>query len=267
VKNSNYKIKSYVFNPSEEIKEEYSYQFLPILVVGSFFIYFKIGDDTYMRTFIFIIVIGLVLLIYYSKIYIQIYYKRAAKQDKGELKIKALGGFFHYRLSIPTLDFKDMDKGVKVESEHESSTMKKGDDTFINKDKLEFWYENYEILLHRVKDFQEILRWFMSRVHCVKWDWKTSVGTGDAAEAGVLTGVIWGVKTTILGFISHYIQWDHKPEIEVTPCFQNAVLDTMFEAEFSFHFGNAVRFLLLLWIRFKKDNKKSNKIPTQRMSI
>lgn len=209
-----------------------------------------------MGIFILIIFLGLALLIYYSKIKVDIYYKRAAKQDKGEVKLSGLGGLLQYRLSIPTIDFKDVDKGVKVESKQNNAT-KRAEDTFINKDKLEFWYENYELLLHRVGHFQESVRWFMARVHCGKWDWKTNIGTGDAAEAGVLTGIIWGVKTTMLGFISHYIQWDRKPEIEVTPYFQQVVLDTMFEAKFSFALGDAIRFLLTFWLRLKKDNKKS----------
>ncbi|MCH5584280.1 DUF2953 domain-containing protein [Shimazuella sp. AN120528] len=219
-----------------------------------------------MGMFILIVVLGLGLLIYFSKIKIEINYKRTDKQDKGELKVRALGGLLHYRLSIPTIDFKNVDKGVKVESNKESSTDKKAEDTFINKDKIEFLYENYEDLLHRVKYFQESVRWFMSRVHCTKWDWETNVGTGDAAEAGVLTGMIWGVKTTVLGFFSHYIQWDSRPQIEVTPCFQQALLDTSFVAKFSFTFGSAVRFLLLLWFRFKKSNKKSHILSTQRIS-
>jgi hypothetical protein len=245
-------------------QEEYSYQFLPILYLGSLFILKLVM--IYMGMFIFILVLGLVLLIYYSKVSIQIYYKRAAKRDKGELKIRALGGILTYRLSIPTLDFKNLDKGVKVESNDEVFTKKKKKDVFINKDNVELWYENFEFLLHRIKNFQKSFRWFLAHVHCVKWNWKTSVGTGDAAEAGVLTGIIWGVKTTILGFISHYIQWKKNPEIEVTPCFQNAVLDSMFEAEFSFYFGSAVRFLLILWFRFKKGNKKFPIVSTHRSS-
>jgi hypothetical protein len=219
-----------------------------------------------MGMFILIVALGLGFLMYYSKIKIEIYYKRAAKRDKGEVKLTGLGGLIHYRLSIPTVDFKDMDKGVKVESDKETSTKKKGEDTFINKDKIEFWYESYEVLLHRVKYFQESLRWFMARVHCHKWEWNTNIGTGDAAEAGVLTGIIWGVKTTILGFISHYIRWDREPEIEVTPCFQQAMLDTSFEANFSVTLGSTIRFLLLLWFRFRQGSDQSLRVSQQRMS-
>jgi hypothetical protein len=205
--------------------------------------------------FIFLLVLGFILIIYYSKIHIQIYYKRAAKRDEAAFKVSALGGLLHYKINIPTLDFKDFDKGVKVESNYQTSTKKKKD-VFINKENLEFWYEHFELLLHRIKNFHKSLRWFLSQVSCEKWNWKTNVGTGDAAEAGVLTGVIWGVKTTILGFISHSIQWKKSPELEVTPSFQSAVLETTFEAEFSFHLGSAVRFLLLLWFRFRKGNNK-----------
>ncbi|WP_028775725.1 DUF2953 domain-containing protein [Shimazuella kribbensis] len=210
-----------------------------------------------------IVILGCI--IYYSKIKVHICYRRKSNNDYGEVKVRALGGLIHYRLAIPNIDFENMDKGVKVESK-KNTEKEKEKDTFINKQKIENWYEHYEELLYHVKHFQESMRWFMARVRCDNWIWNTVIGTGDAAEAGVLTGVVWGVKANILGFISHYIQWNNKPELGVTPSFQHAVLDTSFEAKFSFVLGDAIRFFVVLWFRFKKGNKKSHIISTQRMS-
>jgi hypothetical protein len=219
-----------------------------------------------MGILILLIIVLLGCLVYYSKIRIYICYQRQRNNDHGEIKIRALGGLVNYRVAIPNIDFESMNEGVKVESQKNTGKDKQNKDTFITKEKIEHWYEYYEELLYHVKHFQKSVRWFMARVYCDKWIWKTVVGTGDAAEAGALTGVVWGVKANILGFISHYIQWNSKPELGVTPSFQQAVLDTSFEAKFSFVLGNAIRFFVILWIRFKKGNKKSPIISSQRMS-
>jgi hypothetical protein len=182
-------------------------------------------------------------------------YQRQENEDKGEVVFKGLGGFIHYKLLIPTLDFKNVSTGVKVESEQESGTKKDKEETFISMENIHYWYENYEELLLRIRSLQETVRSFMSHVHCEKWVWKTIVGTGDAAEAGVITGVVWGVKANILGFISHSIQWDDKPSLEVTPSFQKAILHTFFESRFSFSIWHAIRLFFLLRFGSRKHSR------------
>ena len=195
----------------------------------------------------------------FSKVKVSVNFERKENQDKGEVIVRGLGGLLHYKLSIPTLDFKSVDSGVKVESKQESATKKEKEETFISFEKIHYWYENYEELLYRIQSFHETVRGFMSHIHCEKWIWKTIVGTGDAAEAGIITGLVWGVKTNVLGFISHYIQWDQKPSLEVLPVFQQSVLQTSFESQFSFSIGSAIRFFVLMWVRMRRAGNHSFK--------
>jgi hypothetical protein len=214
--------------------------------------------------------IGLIIIaiwLFFSRVRIEISYKREEGNDKGEVKVIGLGGLFRYRINIPSVDFKSVDKGVKVEKSAKTTAMpveEKG--TFITMEKIDLLYTKYEELLHSVSHLQENLRWFMARITCETWTWRTTVGTGDAAEAGVLTGIVWAVKANVLGFISHYIAWSDSPYLEVVPQFQQVVFHTYYEGVFSFRLGNVIRFAIRLWIRFRKDKKrnwqKSNPLST-----
>jgi hypothetical protein len=203
-------------------------------------------------------IVGIGLIIFaiwlvFSRVRIEIIYRREADNDKGEITVIGLGGLFRYRINIPTVDFKSVDKGVKVEENTKTTAITeevKG--TSITMEKMERFYHNYEELLHGVSHLQENLRWFMARITCETWTWRTTVGTGDAAEAGVLTGIVWAVKANVLGFISHYIAWSESPYLEVVPQFQQAVFQTHYEGVFSFRLGNVIRFAIRLWIRFRK---------------
>lgn len=204
-----------------------------------------------------IIVLLLLIFLYFLEISVLLLYQRQASEDQGEVTFSTLGGLIHYTVEIPTIDLKNLEQGVKVESD--SALANK--DSFITKDKIQQWYETYESLLYRINHFQANVRWLMSRITCERWQWNTVVGTGDAAEAGVLTGLIWGVKNNILGFISHYLRWKTTPQLDVQPAFQQPVLQTYFEAKFTFKLGSVLRFLWKLRSLGKKPDMITKDIP------
>jgi hypothetical protein len=201
------------------------------------------------------IVICLVVIVFFTKVKIYILFGRQGEEDQGEVVITVLGGLIKRRLKIPTIDFKNLDKGIEVKAETDSATSEKKNRSFINKDFIEHFYEKYEELLHRISHLQEMVRWFFARITCEHWKWETMIGTGDAAEAGVLTGVVWSVKSNVLGFLSHYIRWVTVPKLDVVPNFGQAVFQTTYEGIFHFRLGNLIRFGIKLWFRLRKHRK------------
>ncbi len=214
-----------------------------------------------------IVICLLLIIIFFSKVKIYILYGREAEEDQGEIVITLFGGLIKRRLEIPTIDFKNLDKGVKVEQQSDASTSEKKNRTFINKDVIEHVYNYYEEMLHRISHLQEMIRWFFARITCEQWKWETTVGTGDAAEAGVLTGLVWAVKSNVLGFLSHYIRWVTVPELDVLPNFGQAVFHTTYEGIFRFRLGDLLRFGIKLWFSFRKQKKTNWQQNTDGISM
>lgn len=96
--------------------------------------------------------------------------------------------------------------------------------------------EKFHISIKALKDLLLLLRVMRNTVICDKLYWTTAFGLPDAAQTGVLSGVIWGIKGNILAVIKwFFIFEDLKPEIEVLPDFKNAHLFVEIKSSFKFY--------------------------------
>ncbi|MFC7442176.1 DUF2953 domain-containing protein [Laceyella putida] len=203
--------------------------------------------------FFLLLVLGLFVLfifvIWFTTLRIEMVFKREQGNDRGEVIISAWGGLFRYRLAIPQLQWEGIDQGMKVESQAKlesnvdgaatKATQKKAD-VMVNKRKIKKMKESYRELVENISFFHQTIRWFLSKVTCEKLVWKTRIGTGDAAEAGILTGVAWTVKSTLVGWVSQYIKWRQPPELYVDPQFQTPVIETHLHSIIHFKIGHAI---------------------------
>jgi hypothetical protein len=71
--------------------------------------------------------------------------------------------------------------------------------------------------MHNTVHGYEWLKHTLSRMECTQLNWITRVGMGDATHTAIATGVIWGLKTSSLGFIMHLVQVKTKPLVQVVP--------------------------------------------------
>ena len=71
---------------------------------------------------------------------------------------------------------------------------------------------------------------------CSRFGWKTAFGVSDAAQTGMLSGMIWSIKGNVLAFLKRYfIFHDQKPEIEVHPDFKRAHLYMEIQGDFTLY--------------------------------
>ncbi|UNC92508.1 DUF2953 domain-containing protein [Candidatus Contubernalis alkaliaceticus] len=90
--------------------------------------------------------------------------------------------------------------------------------------------------LKALTDLIFLLREMRNIVICDKFYWTTAFGLPDAAQTGVLSGIIWGIKGNILAVIKwFFIFEDRDPEIEVRPDFKNAHLLVEIKSSFRFY--------------------------------
>ncbi|TCP69891.1 DUF2953 domain-containing protein [Baia soyae] len=224
-----------------------------------------------MQIFLWILLILLVVLILIvcSHIQIELEYQREGKMDDGYVRIKALYGLIRYKMRISDIDMDgDPKKGISVQSDWSADA---GDSTVqsgTSKESMD-WSgfkharERFADTLERVQDFFPLIRYFCSKVCCKKLEWKTQVGTGDAAEAGVLTGLVWGIKSFLISAVGNYIKWKKPPEIDVIPHFNQFALNMVFHSILCFRVWHAIVVVTRLWIQMRKGRERTWQASTQ----
>lgn len=75
----------------------------------------------------------------------------------------------------------------------------------------------------------ELVEWtksVLSRTVCTELSWVTRIGLGDAADTAVTTGVVWGIKTSILGYLLRFVRLEARPSLNVQPQFNRTMFST-----------------------------------------
>lgn len=217
---------------------------------------------------ILLILIGLLLLIVISHVQIELEYKREGELDEGKVQVKALYGLLRHTLRLPKVDYEGVKKGISLDAEWNTTTTNATTDTgetdqTINRFTLQKAQESYKDNLEKIQDFYPLVRYFCSKIVCKQFEWKTRVGTGDAAEAGVLTGLVWGVKSFIVGLLGSYIRWGNPPDLDVMPNFNQFVLDTFFHSILRFRVWHAIVVITRLRIQMRKGRERKWQASTQ----
>lgn len=210
---------------------------------------------------VLLVLVGL----WYSSIRVEILYKRLNGDDQGELKVSALGGLLRFRFELPKVDWKGMDEGAEVQKDWKSIFPK---EELVQQDEQNVtWHsvvrriEIVQQVMDRIHDFKQTIRWFLSRVTCERLDWKTFIGTGDAAEAGFLVGVVWTIKAMVIGWVSPYLQWKRVPDFMIEPDFHRSRLDMYFHSIIRFRLGHAIFAIMRLRGKDKGRERKWQIIP------
>jgi hypothetical protein len=212
-------------------------------------------------TIILGILAGLLVVIWFTTVRIEFLIKREHEDDRGEVKISLLGGLIRFRVEIPRINWEGTDEGMGMEGKIEgdtapASTMKKAGGLKVTRRSVRKASRVIRELYDHIENFQLILRWFLSKVTCEKLVWVTRFGTGDAAEAGVLTGIMWGIKTSLVGWLGRYIRWDHPPHLHIDPEFNRKVLETHFHGIIRFRAGHAILGMKRIWSHLRKGRER-----------
>jgi hypothetical protein len=203
----------------------------------------------------------LLTIIFFTTVQISIYFKRKGKDDKVKTNFKAWFGLIHIRTEIPVIDFSKDLSGTEYQMEIESPN-----ETI---DKTKFKMHPQEIVqvnqrlynwIKKIHDLHEIVKKFLKTIRLDKLEWRSKIGTGDAAQTGVLTGVGWGFKSSLIGLISSHVTLRKIPRIHVQPLFQEKRLETELECMIRLRIGHAIiaGIRILLNLRKRRDNKWQN---------
>ena len=87
------------------------------------------------------------------------------------------------------------------------------------KDRLKLGFKDFKLLVRATDGLKDWLIDTMSKVKLSGILWSSDVALDNAAETAVAAGALWGVKHTVLGWLSYHLKMKSVPELYVNPDF------------------------------------------------
>ncbi|WP_165842206.1 DUF2953 domain-containing protein [Paenibacillus xerothermodurans] len=175
-----------------------------------------------------VLVVGFIILLS-SKVECRISASRENKNDEILIDVHALYGLVKKRLAIPIMNFISLSEGLGVKSQF----IDKSENQLllelnrnIDKRTIQQLFDNLRQLLTHCVRFDRWLSDTLGHVHCTRMYWKTELGVGDAAETAMTTGMVWGLKSSLLGVAFRFIKLHARPELLVQPHFNGTKFTT-----------------------------------------
>ncbi|NOU97605.1 DUF2953 domain-containing protein [Paenibacillus sp. LMG 31456] len=175
------------------------------------------------------VAVVLLVMLISSNVKVSLKVVRKKNNDDIVLDIQGVFGLVKKRFEVPVIIFKSFSEGVGIKTEYVDKTKDEvlmDAEKKITKRSIKEAFDIMRNLLSHCFQFNEWLLDTLKHVHCTRVVWKTNVGVGDAAETALTTGMVWGLKTSLLGFLFRFIKLDTRPEIMVIPQFNEVKFST-----------------------------------------
>ncbi|MDA8352033.1 MAG: DUF2953 domain-containing protein [Firmicutes bacterium] len=194
----------------------------------------------------------------FTSVRIHLVYRRKEEKDHLEIGFRLFFGMIRFRTVIPSFHFDQ--NGILFQPELKTKdTEKPGKKQRFNLQKIRRYLAKINQFRRQIVSFQEIVsevnRRFLKHVVCEQLIWKSAVGTGDAASTGVVTGIFWGIKSTLIGFAGSYIRWQEAPRLDIEPLFHSEKIETTLDSIIRFRVGHAILAVIHLLIRMIRNSK------------
>lgn len=184
----------------------------------------------------------LLLFIMISKLKIAIHYSHTQDDDSLKVEFKVLFGLIKYKLNVPLIKVDDDSPALVVSNQLESERGERKTEktTKVTGEDMLKSFQDFKNILEHVVSFHRIVRKFLKKVKVTKLEWHSTLGTGDAAFTGMLTGAVWAAKGSLIGLISHYMLLEDVPRVTVHPHFQMKLSQTVLTCMLQFRIGHAI---------------------------
>jgi hypothetical protein len=164
--------------------------------------------------------LALFVLVMFSNIKVRVRYVREGENDELDTNISAVFGLVQLKYKVPTIELKPWLRGIRVDvSKKESSDLLPTLD--FTREEMQMFAARIRTLIAHMRDYKAWLAGALQHVHIVQFRWETRFGLTDAPETGIASGVVWSLKSMVVGLMSRWVTLDERPVMMVTPLFQN----------------------------------------------
>ena len=173
-----------------------------------------------------------IVLILSSSIDFHLRIHKHGKDDLVEMSVTSLYGLVKLHYVLPELVFEGLKRGVwgKLEEQGTAISANKIDkEEKFDQERINHWRDNVKVAVRSTRGLKKWLGNTVSHVKISTLDWSTDFSLGDAADTATAVGAAWGLKWSIVGFISQKVKLTRNPRLFVKPVFED---DLCFAMEF-----------------------------------
>lgn len=187
----------------------------------------------------------------FTKLTIDLTYKFDPNDQRLVVLIKALFGLIRIRMDIPELNDTNTEK-QKSEKTDPSLDKNFTDIDSIDEDEALKAYRPIKYWMKNINELYKVVKKSLKKVRITQLVWKSAIGTGDAATTGIISGVGWGFKGTVIGMLSYYFSLKVQPQLEIRPIFNRKISNTYVKCIFQVRAGQAILAGLKIFKLWKK---------------
>ncbi|WP_158299272.1 DUF2953 domain-containing protein [Paenibacillus antri] len=167
----------------------------------------------------------LIVVVLLSSVRVRLKYYREGENDEVDASLSALFGLVRLRYKVPTVELKPWLNGIrmKVAPEETSGVLPELD---FAREEIRRFVQRVRKLIAHMKNYKRFFADTLKHVHVVELRWDTRFGLTDAAETGMTGGVVWGLKSALLGVASRWMSFERLPSVTVTPVFNQPTFRT-----------------------------------------
>jgi hypothetical protein len=172
-----------------------------------------------------------IVLILSSSIHFHFRLCRRGKDDRVELDVTALFGWIKYHYELPKVVYEGLERGVRVKLEQSGVAPVRSDkdkEADIDKDMVDNWLDSVKKMLKATRGLRKWFRETAAHVKISKLDWSTDFSLGEAALTATAAGALWGLKWSMIGWLSQWLRMQKGPRLFVKPVFND---DLSFSSE------------------------------------
>lgn len=187
----------------------------------------------------------------FTKLTIDLTYKFDPNDQRLVILIKALFGLIRIRMDIPELNDTNTEK-QKSEKPDPSLDKNFTDIDSIDEDEALKAYRPIKYWMKNINELYKVVKKSLKKVRITQLVWKSAIGTGDAATTGIISGVGWSFKGTVIGMLSYYFSLKVQPQLEIRPIFNRKISNTYVKCIFQVRAGQAILAGLKIFKLWKK---------------
>ncbi|MGZ0041781.1 DUF2953 domain-containing protein [Paenibacillus ottowii] len=200
-----------------------------------------------------IIVILIVLAILLSHIRLKLEIAKHDNDDRAHLEIRFLYGLIKMNYDIPALLITGLKKGILYRLDRHKNIHKTDasvDSGNIDTEKIKQFIHDIQVLLKGTKSLRRWMRHTLAHVTVSKMEWSTNISLADAAYTATSTGILWGLKTSLIGYTSSIVRMDCTPKVFVVPYWVDRLrFTTILNCEAQISLGYLIFSMLILAYR------------------
>jgi hypothetical protein len=164
------------------------------------------------------------LLVWFSDVRLKGHFSRIGSNDHLNIQVRALYGVIRVEYVIPIMKLQGL-KGLMIERE-KNQLQEEQKTEWIDKGKIVEFYQKAKLMLTHTDGLTEWLKQTMKQFRCTELRWTTRLGLKDAPGTAILSGVVWGLKSSIIHILAKNVKMQVLPVLHVFPLYNRLHFST-----------------------------------------